>query len=74
MKAIIVNRISDTFLFLGILLIYFYFYSLEFYSVFPLIPFLKNFMFFNNISIIDIISLCLMIGAFGKSAQLGFHI
>ena len=77
MKAIIVNRFSDCFLLLGILFIYKNFLSLDFNCIFPLVPYFLNLkinLFNITFNSIDITSFFLIVGAFGKSAQLFFHI
>jgi NADH-quinone oxidoreductase subunit L len=76
MKAMIVNKIGDFGLSLGIALIFFTFYSLDFATIFNLVPaFLNdNFIFFSyEVNKITLISLLLFIGAVGKSAQIGLH-
>lgn len=77
MKAIIVNKIGDFGLSLGIAVIFFTFYSFDFFIVFNLVPlslseniYLFGF-FFNKITLI---SLLLFLGAVGKSAQIGLHV
>jgi NADH-quinone oxidoreductase subunit L len=72
----IVNRIGDFGLAIGIFAIYFYFQSFDYAIVFSLasvfatetIPFLDV-----NISIYDFIGFFLFVGAVGKSAQIGLH-
>ena len=75
-KAMLVNRISDFALVLGILTIFISFKSVEYASVFGSIPLMENFFFsfLNiNLNIIDTICLLLFIGAMGKSAQIILH-
>jgi len=75
-KAMIMNRIGDIGLALGIMLIYFIYDSVNFYTVFQLIPFynmLPISILNININNLTLISICLFIGAVGKSAQLGLH-
>lgn len=70
------NRIADVFFIIAILLFVLYFKTVEFSTVFNLIPFFLNstLCFFNfELNLVDIISFFLFIGAIGKSAQLGFH-
>jgi len=72
----IVNRIADFSLTIGLISIFFIFRSLNFHVVFPLIPFYVNatFTFFHyNIPILFVICLLLFLGAMGKSAQIGLH-
>ncbi len=76
MKALIVNRVSDFGLTIGIILIFFIFQSIDFAVVFSLVPFFvnKSILFLNvNINILFIICLLLFVGAMGKSAQIGLH-
>jgi NADH-ubiquinone oxidoreductase chain 5 len=76
-KAIIINRVGDFFLSLGILFIFIKFQSLNYNVVFSIVPFITdNFLECYGIkfSYLDIITLLLFLGAMGKSAQLGIHI
>jgi len=75
-KALVINKIGDFTLFVGILILNFTFKTLDFTSVFLLVPFFiekKLFLFFNYFSVINIICIFLFIGAVGKSAQIGLH-
>jgi NADH:ubiquinone oxidoreductase subunit 5 (subunit L)/multisubunit Na+/H+ antiporter MnhA subunit len=75
-KAMIVNRIGDFGLALGIFCIYITFNSVEYSTVFALVPLFENdylnFLGFD-IHLITLIGILLFIGAVGKSAQLGLH-
>jgi NADH:ubiquinone oxidoreductase subunit 5 (subunit L)/multisubunit Na+/H+ antiporter MnhA subunit len=64
-KAMLVNRISDTFLFISIMLMWWYLGSTD-YSIF----------LFNTKEAyyLDWICLTMMLGAAGKSAQIGLHV
>ena len=76
LKAIIVNRIGDIGLALGIFTIYFVFNSIDYATVFSLAPFFKNnsIIFFGfEINVITLICFFFFIGATGKSAQVGLH-
>jgi proton-translocating NADH-quinone oxidoreductase chain L len=76
-KAMIVNRISDLVLVLGILILFTNLKTVEYFSSFATISILQNytFLFINyNWSIIDIICILIFIGAMGKSAQVFLHI
>jgi NADH-quinone oxidoreductase subunit L len=75
-KAMLVNRVGDLALLIGISIIFFNFCSLKYLIVFNLINYLLNFnfIFFGlEIDLISLIGLFLFFGAMGKSAQLGLH-
>ncbi len=73
-KAIVMNRIGDFGLCLGIIAIFFLCNSLDFAIVFATIGYFKNSQFMLlNINYITFISILLFIGAVGKSAQIGLH-
>jgi NADH-quinone oxidoreductase subunit L len=74
MKAFIVNRVGDFGLALGVFLIYKYFGTIEFSSVFPIVPKLTSQEFAFGLSVVDIICLLLFLGCMGKSAQIGLHV
>jgi len=73
----IVNRIGDFGLALGIFYIFHYFCALDYATVFSLVNSLKyvkiTFIFFE-LNLIFVICLFLFFGAIGKSAQIGLHI
>jgi len=72
----LVNRIGDLALLIGISIIFFNFLTLKYVVIFNLINYLLNFNFilFNiSFNLITLISLFLFFGAMGKSAQLGLH-
>lgn len=75
-KAMVINRIGDFGLALGIFSVYYVFNSVEYSTVFALAPFFENdtlsFLGFD-ISWLTLIGILLFIGAVGKSAQLGLH-
>ena len=71
-KAMILNRIGDFSLVIGILLIFLNFKTIDYSVVTVMVPFFIN----NNIlgfNLLDLIGFFLFIGAVGKSAQLGLH-
>jgi proton-translocating NADH-quinone oxidoreductase chain L len=75
-KALIVNRIADFALTLGIVTIFFIFHTLDFQVIFPLAPFFIDFkikILNYDISALTLICSLLFIGAMGKSAQIGLH-
>ena len=75
-KAMIVNRIGDFGLALGIITIYVNYKAVDYATVFALTPFFKNqtfqFLIFEFDTLTVICSL-LFVGAVGKSAQIGLH-
>lgn len=76
MKAIIVNKIGDFGLLLGIVMIFSVFNSFDYHIIFSLIPEMmgEKFIFFGlEIDKITLITLFIFIGAIGKSAQIGLH-
>jgi len=75
-KAMIVNRIGDFGLSLGILTLFIQFKAVDYATIFSLVPFYanENFLFLNfEFNSLSLISFFLLIGAVGKSAQLGLH-
>ncbi len=73
-KAIIMNRIGDFGLCLGIIAIFFLCNSLDFLTVFSLVNYFRDSTYtLLNINYITFISILLFIGAVGKSAQIGLH-
>ncbi len=76
-KAMLVNRISDLILILGILTIFYNIRTVEYFSTFASVLIIQNFnmIFFNySINIIDLICILIFIGAMGKSAQIFLHL
>ncbi len=76
MKAMIVNKIGDFGLSLGIALIFYVFSTFDFAVIFNTAPAFLNekFVFLGfNLDKITVISLLLFVGAVGKSAQIGLH-
>jgi NADH-ubiquinone oxidoreductase chain 5 len=75
-KAMILNRIGDFGLIIGILIIFVKFKAVDYATVFSLVPFFNNdtFTFLNfELNLIETIGFFLFVGAMGKSAQLGLH-
>lgn len=75
-KAMILNRIGDFCLIIGILLIFVNFKAVDYSTVATLTPFFKNktVIFFNiELNLLTLISVFLFLGAVGKSAQIGLH-
>ena len=75
-KAMIINRIGDFGLVLGILFIFISYKAVDYATVFALTPFFSdakvNFLNFD-FELLPIIGFFLFVGAVGKSAQLGLH-
>jgi NADH:ubiquinone oxidoreductase subunit 5 (subunit L)/multisubunit Na+/H+ antiporter MnhA subunit len=77
LKALIINRIGDFGLLIGILLIFLFFRSIDFETIFTLAPYFCHktlIMGKYQIQIIFLITLFLFIGSVGKSAQFGLHV
>ena len=77
LKAVFINKISDIFLLYGIVLISIELNTLELPVFFSLIPFIKLkgiYIFGSHFNLLNVIAFFLMLGAFGKSAQVGLHI
>jgi len=75
-KAMILNRIGDFCLLIGMLLIFTNFKALDYATVAIMIPYFKNVTinFLNmEIHLLSAIGIFLFLGAVGKSAQLGLH-
>ena len=76
LKAMIFNRIGDFFLILGIVLIYTLFKTLNFSTLFALVPYFTKInynIFFFEFNLINLICFFLFLGCMGKSAQIGLH-
>jgi proton-translocating NADH-quinone oxidoreductase chain L len=76
LKAMIVNRIGDFGLALGVFAIFLIFQGVEYSVVFALAPYFYNdlIIFFNyKLDALTLICLFLFVGAVGKSAQIGLH-
>lgn len=65
MKAMIVNRIGDVGVVMGIVICYAEFKSVQFSVVFPMAE--------RSGNIVEFIGFMLLVGAIGKSAQIGLH-
>jgi len=75
-KAMVINRIGDFGLALGIFLIFVYFKSVDYATVFALTPFFVDVnlqLLSFDLNVLNLIGFLLFIGAIGKSAQLGLH-
>jgi NADH-quinone oxidoreductase subunit L len=80
LKAFLVNRIGDFGFLLGIVMIFFYFKTLNYIDVFKQVGFIAKqdmtLSIFTGFhwSVITVICICLFIGAMGKSAQIPLHV
>ena len=75
-KAMILNRIGDFSLLIGIFLIFINYKAVDYATVAVLTPFFKTktVNFLNmDVNLLTVIGIFLFIGAVGKSAQLGLH-
>ena len=76
LKALIVNRIGDFGFLCGLLILFYFFRTVDFSIVFLLSAFFQDITFYIlgfSISILNIICFFLFIGSMGKSAQIGLH-
>ena len=72
----ILNRVGDVGLLMGVLSVYSFCNSLDFDIIFNLIPYISNYYIYIlnfKINLISFTGFCLFIGSIGKSAQLGLH-
>jgi NADH-quinone oxidoreductase subunit L len=72
----IVNRVADLALTVGVLAVFYAFQTVEFSTVFGLSPYLINSsILFGNVAVppLTLITTLLFLGAMGKSAQIGLH-
>lgn len=75
-KAMLLNRLGDFGLAIGIFLIYLHFQSLDYDSVFALSSLLESrkvFFFLFDVNLLGLVGILLFVGAIGKSAQIGLH-
>jgi len=75
-KAMVVNRVSDLFFTVGILIVFYTFQTVEFNTVFGLAPYVvHSTILFGGyaVSPVVLIATLLFLGAMGKSAQIGLH-
>jgi proton-translocating NADH-quinone oxidoreductase chain L len=72
MKALVVNRVGDYFILLGIFLVILIFHSTE-WPVFMSLCELTSGLPFANNSLISLVGFFLFLGAMAKSAQIGLH-
>lgn len=67
LSALLVNRVGDCFLTVGMFVLFLGFGNIDYATVFSLAPFLNN-------DLVTIAGICLLIGAMAKSSQLGLHV
>ena len=73
-KAMVLNRIGDFGLVLGIFTIFINYKAVDYATVFALTPlFVSDIPVILNLTLIDLIGIFIFVGATGKSAQLGLH-
>jgi len=75
-KAMLINRIGDFFLLLGIFSIYLLFESIDYDILLSQVTLITNYKLIvgsSKIFLIDFICFCIFFGAMGKSAQFGLH-
>ena len=76
MKAMIINRFGDCGIYLSIILSFFLFKTLDFKIIYNILPLYENFYIIilnKKIKVLYILSITLLIGVIGKSAQFGLH-
>ena len=76
-KAMLVNRIGDFFIIIGLFFIFYTFNTLDYDVIFVLSKSIKNLeisIFGHFFSINDTICFLIFLGAMGKSAQVGLHV
>ena len=70
------NRVADVFFIFAIVLILYYFKTVNYLLVFSIMDLFQNemiYILFKQVNLIDLILFFLFIGAIGKSAQIGLH-
>jgi NADH:ubiquinone oxidoreductase subunit 5 (subunit L)/multisubunit Na+/H+ antiporter MnhA subunit len=70
------NRIADVFFIFAIILLLYYFKTLNYILIFSLADYIEQysiFFLFTEVKILDFILFFLFLGAIGKSAQIGLH-
>ena len=75
-KAMLINRVGDVCIALGMFVCYYTFKSLDFTTMFALAPYCVNdtiLVLGQEINSITLIGILFLLGACGKSAQLGLH-
>ena len=76
-KAMLINRIGDVYLLLFLCICIQYFNTVNYGIIYNMVPYILDTyidMFFIEIRVIELMSLLILLGAMGKSAQLLLHI
>jgi len=73
LKAMVVNRVGDIGLMLAFCLIYWKYKSLDFSVIFLMTPYMEGIPFWFGFTYLEVVAFLLLVGAVGKSAQLGLH-
>lgn len=76
LKAMVINRVGDWGLAVGIFFLFFFFGSVDFLTIFSLAPYIlsESIEVFNfTVTLADLIAFFLFFGVVGKSAQFGLH-
>ena len=73
-----VNRVGDVAIAIAMFALYITFGTLEFSTIFPIVPYIHEtatiMIFGHSIHTMSVIGILILIGAAGKSAQVGLHI
>lgn len=77
-KAMVVNRVGDIGLALAMFAAFYVFKSVDFATIFALAPYYENYTIgflglSNEVNALGLITILILIGAVGKSAQVGLH-
>lgn len=73
----VVNRIGDFGLVVGVLMIFYGFKSLDYSVVFSLVPYFSSYdiVFWGmDVNLLTVAGVGLFVGVMGKSAQIGLHV
>ena len=77
LKALIINRIGDFGFLCGSILLFYFFRSFDFSTIFILAPYFINVtlsLCTIKFKCLDVVCLCLFLGSMAKSAQIGLHV
>lgn len=76
LKAMLMNRIGDSFFGIGIMLLFYICKTVDFGIVFSIVSIIQDLsLVFCGVEVnkLDLVAICFFFGAVGKSAQLGLH-